>query len=92
MARIRGMKSRLNEGLKVDHIEIHDMDDGCGCGEKFHLLLVSSDFEGVGLLERQQKVNDILSEQIAQIHSLEMKTWTPKQWESKQATYVGPKG
>jgi acid stress-induced BolA-like protein IbaG/YrbA len=41
----------------------------------------------MALLARQQKVNEILSEEIAQIHALQMKTWTAAQWETKKDQY-----
>jgi len=42
----------------------------------------------MGLLARQQKVNEILSEEISQIHALQMKTWTSAQWETKKDQYI----
>ena len=43
----------------------------------------SSLVSGVGLLDRQRKVNEVLDEEMKVIHALTMKTWTPKQFEKK---------
>ena len=51
-------------------------DQSGGCGQAFLLIVIAEEFNQMKLLERQQKVNQILSEEIAQIHALELKTWT----------------
>lgn len=38
---------------------------------------------GQGLLERQRRVNECLQEEMTRIHALQMKTWTPAQYEQK---------
>ena len=43
-------------------------------------------FEGMGLLDRQRMVNGALREEMASIHALQMKTWTPAQFEKKKAS------
>ena len=47
---------------------------------------MSAAFEGVGLLERQRTVNDALKAEMDSIHALQMKTWTPAQYEKKKAS------
>ena len=65
------------------HLSLQDTSDGCG--SKFEAIIVSSKFEGVPLLERQQLVNSIIAEEMATIHAFSMKTWTPEQFAKKQA-------
>jgi stress-induced morphogen len=66
----------------VVHCQADDMSDGCGA--KYQLLLVAEAFEGVGLVDRHRMVNGVLEEEMkSQIHALQMKTITPKQWEAK---------
>jgi stress-induced morphogen len=48
-------------------------DTSDGCGSKFKLILVSSVFEGKGLLDRQRSVNKYLEEEMKIIHALQMK-------------------
>ena len=52
------------------------------------MIVVAVEFTELKLLERQQKVNEILAEEIAQVHAFELKTWTPDVWEKKKSEYV----
>ena len=61
----------------MDHLVIKDVTGACGCGQKMFLIVISPDFDGMGLLDRQRKVLDILKEEVAGLHSIELKTWTP---------------
>ena len=40
---------------------------------------------GMGLLDRQRAVNTCLAEEMKIIHALQMKTWTPSQFEQKKS-------
>jgi stress-induced morphogen len=51
------------------------------------VIVVAGEFTELKLLERQQKVNAILAEEIAQVHAFELKTWTPEVWDKKKAEY-----
>ena len=72
--------------LEAEHVECKDFSDS-GCdGAKIELIVVSKQFEGVPLLKRHQKVNELFSAELSsnQIHALTMKTWTPQQYASKK--------
>ena len=72
--------------LEAEHVECKDFSDG-GCdGAKIDLIVVSKQFEGVPLLKRHQKVNELFSAELSsnKIHALTMKTWTPQQYASKK--------
>ncbi|CAE7356657.1 Bola2 [Symbiodinium sp. KB8] len=62
------------------------VDESDGCGSKLDAIIVSTKFEGVGLLARQRSVNECLSEEMPNIHAFTMKTWTPSQYEKKKAS------
>jgi stress-induced morphogen len=62
------IESKLRANLSVQHLIIKDTSGGCG--QSYELVLVAEQFEQMGLLARQQKVNEILSEEISQIHAL----------------------
>jgi len=66
----------------ITHLEV--IDESGGCGAKFAIIIVSSNFENIALLDRHRLVNDSLKEEMTKIHALSMKTWTPKQWETKK--------
>jgi len=70
--------------LVPEHVEVVDTSDGCG--SKFEAIVVSAAFDGMGLLDRQRAVNDVIAEPMKAIHAFSMKTWTPKQYEAKQQT------
>lgn len=56
-------------------------------GNHAHLVIVSSSFEGLNPVKKQQLVYGCLQESIASgaIHAVHMKTYTPSQWEAVQA-------
>ena len=49
------LKTKLAAEFEPSFISMEDTSDGCG--SKFKLILVSSKFDGVGLLDRQRSVN-----------------------------------
>jgi acid stress-induced BolA-like protein IbaG/YrbA len=52
-----------------------------GDGTHFEAIVVSSEFEGKGLLEQHQMVYKVLGESMKErIHALSLKTYTPEQW------------
>ena len=48
-------------------------------------MIVSKKFEGIGLLARHRMVNEILKEELKDIHAFTQKTMTPEQWEAKKS-------
>ncbi|CAI2384651.1 unnamed protein product [Moneuplotes crassus] len=77
------IESKIKEGFKdLEFFHLKDQSDGCGA--KFFCIVISEEFEGLKLLDRQRKVNDLISDEISEVHALELKTWTPKQWETKK--------
>jgi len=55
-------------------------------GSHAHLVVVSSAFEGLNAVKKQQLVYGCLQESIASgaIHAVHMKTYTPSQWQAQQ--------
>ena len=53
-----------------------------GDGTHFQAIVVTSEFEGKGLLEQHQMVYKAIGEAMKDlIHALSLKTYTPEQWE-----------
>jgi acid stress-induced BolA-like protein IbaG/YrbA len=54
-----------------------------GDGSHFEALVVSTEFEGKSLLEKQRMVYAAVNEQIAsgELHALSIKALTPDEWE-----------
>ena len=61
--------------LGAEKVTVSDISDGCGA--KFSLVIISSKFEGIPLLQRQRLVNSLLP--MDDIHAVQMKTWTVTQ-------------
>ncbi len=49
------------------------------------MFIVSKQFEGQSLLQRQRLVNELLKEEMNEIHALTQKCITPEQWEKMKA-------
>ena len=78
------IESKIRQHFTVTQFVLQDQSGGCG--QAFRLVVVADEFDGMPLLERQQKVNEVLAEEISHIHALELKTWTAKQWDTKKDT------
>lgn len=48
------------------------------------MVVVSEEFAELTLIKRHRKVNDILREELKQIHALAIQAKTGKQWEESQ--------
>ncbi len=74
------IKQTLSRALPVTLVETQDLTGG---GDHWQVIIVSSVFEGKGLLEQHRIVNEALKEPLAdqRIHALALKTYSPAQWE-----------
>jgi acid stress-induced BolA-like protein IbaG/YrbA len=74
------IKQTLLNALPITLVETQDLTGG---GDHWQLIIVSSAFEGKGLLEQHRIVNEALKEPLAdqRIHALALKTYSPTQWE-----------
>lgn len=72
------VRDYIQQGLECEFVEVE------GDGRHFDAVIVSREFEGKGLLQRQRLVFQKLGDRMEQIHALSMKTFTPQQW-SEQA-------
>ena len=74
------IKTVLDKAFPGSTVEMRDLTGG---GDHWQVLIVSSAFEGKGLLEQHRMVNEALKEQVddQRIHALALKTFTPAQWE-----------
>jgi acid stress-induced BolA-like protein IbaG/YrbA len=74
------IKTTLANALPVSLVETQDLTGG---GDHWQVILVSSAFEGKGLIEQHRMVNDALKEPLAdqRMHALSLKTYSPAQWE-----------
>lgn len=69
------IKTMIEAGLPGSVVSVE------GDGTHFEAVVIYSQFEGKGLLERHQIVYEALGEAMNQrIHALSLKTYTPEQW------------
>ncbi|XP_023688268.1 bolA-like protein 2 [Paramormyrops kingsleyae] len=78
------VRNKLTTGVGAVHVEVEDTTAN-RCATSFKVLVVSPEFEGKTLLQRQRMVNSCLSEELKDIHAFEQKTLTPEQWEKHKA-------
>ena len=67
------------QGLACEHIQVD------GDGRHFAAVIVSSEFEGNGMLQRHKQVYQALGDRMEKIHALSMQTLTPAQWADNHA-------
>ena len=72
----------IRNGIPDAHVEVRDTTGG---GDHFEALIVSSMFEGKGLVERHQTVYKALGDAMrVRVHALSLKTLTPAQYENRR--------
>jgi BolA protein len=94
MDRRSQIESKLRENLAVEHIEVIDESHlhaghagAASGGGHFHAIIVSSQFEGENRLARQRRVFGVLAQEMkGEIHALSMKTLTPSEWRTAEAS------
>jgi stress-induced morphogen len=67
------LEARLMEALQPTKLEIAD--NSGGCGQIFHVDIVSAAFDGKQLLARHRLVNSALKEEMKEIHALTIGTF-----------------
>ncbi|PAV23330.1 bola [Pyrrhoderma noxium] len=77
----------LRESIPITHLEVTDQSNGCG--ENYAVFIVSEIFVGKLPLARHRLINELLKDQISQMHAFSQKHMTPKQYEAKLAAELG---
>ena len=55
-----------------------------GCGATYRVVIVSPQFEGLSLVKQHKLVKATLKEDIAEMHALTLKTYTPAKYEAER--------
>jgi stress-induced morphogen len=84
------ISTKLSAALGPTHLDVenesrmHNVPPGSET--HFKVLIVSSAFEGLGLVDRHRKVNEVLREEFAHgLHALTIRALVPSQWDAQQA-------
>lgn len=74
------LKSIISAGLACEHIALE------GDGRHWYATIVSADFDGKRLVQRQRLVYATLGNRMAtdEVHALSMKTFSPAEWAAQQ--------
>lgn len=85
------IESKLKDKLKPDFIEAvnesHMHNVPPGSESHFKLIVVSDLFDGMSLINRHRKINEILADELQHhIHALSIHAYTRREWEDKQQT------
>jgi len=76
------VESLIRQGIPGAHVEVRDTTGG---GDHFEALIVSTVFEGKGLVERHQTVYKALGDAMrVRVHALSLRTLTPAQYENRR--------
>jgi acid stress-induced BolA-like protein IbaG/YrbA len=76
------VETLIRLGIPDAHVEVRDTTGG---GDHFEALIVSTVFEGKGLVERHQTVYKALGDAMrVRVHALSLRTLTPAQYENRR--------
>ncbi|MBF2002436.1 MAG: BolA family transcriptional regulator [Synechococcales cyanobacterium C42_A2020_086] len=77
------VEAMIKAGLPDAQVQVQDLTGG---GDHYQVVVVSSQFEGKGLVQRHQLVYRTLQQAMSSeaIHALSMKTYTPQDWAAGQ--------
>ena len=73
------VKRLIASGIPDAKIEVIDT---TGSKDHFSAIVISSSFEGLSLIDQHKEVYKAVGEHMTkEIHALQLKTFSPKQWE-----------
>ncbi|XP_036395562.1 bolA-like protein 1 [Megalops cyprinoides] len=89
------VRAKLTAALEPAHLEVinesHMHAVPPGSESHFRVVVVSSRFEGLSLLQRHRLVNETLREELSNsIHALAIQAKTPEQWENNPSLAKSP--
>ena len=77
------IEQAITENFEIDFMELLNeshMHSGPATESHFKLTMVSSGFEGMSKVKRQQAVYKALKDLMPQFHALALHTYTPAEW------------
>ena len=82
------IENKIRDQLAPVHLEVvnesHMHSVPPGSESHFKVIVVTDAFEGASLVQRHQKVNGILADELRdEIHALAMQTHTPEEWTAR---------
>ena len=80
--------SKLETGLDFAHLEVinesHMHNVPAGSESHFKVVIISDDFQGQRLVQRHQRINQILADELAgDVHALSIQAMTREEWDKR---------
>ena len=66
------LEDKLKKCMKISFLDV--VDTSGGCGSSFMVKIKSSDFNGKNMIAQHRMVNEILKDEMKEIHALQLKT------------------
>ncbi len=89
------IETKLSAALSPTHLEVinessmHNVPKGSET--HFKVVVVSPSFEGLGLVDRHRRVNQVLADELkGGVHALSIRALTPDQWSASPAPVPSP--
>ncbi len=85
---------KIQDAINPLHLEVeneshmHNVPEGSE--SHFKILVVSDEFDGQMLIKRHRRINQVLSDELQQIHAMALHTMTPDEWAEKGAAPESP--
>jgi len=88
------IERKIREALSPDYLEVinesHMHSVPPGSESHFKVVVVSPDFESLGRVQRHQRVNGILADELSgPVHALSMETLTAPEWAARGGRRMG---
>ena len=81
------IEQKLADEIAVDYLQVenesHMHNVAPGAESHFKVTIVSNVFDEQMLIKRHRMVNQILRQELQQIHALALHTLTPQEWEAR---------
>ncbi len=87
------LKNQLDLSLSPSHCEVlneSSQHSGPATESHFKIVVVSSYFDEMKLIDRHRFINKLFVEELTHIHALAMHTYTPEEWQKRQTAPISP--
>jgi len=88
------ISQKIQDAINPLHLEVenesHMHNVPAGSESHFKILVVSDEFDGQMLIKRHRRINQVLSDELQQIHAMALHTMTPAEWAEKGAAPESP--
>ena len=87
------LKNQLDLSLSPSHCELlneSSQNSGPATESHFKIVVVSSYFDEMKLIDRHRFINKLFVEELKHIHALAMHTYTPEEWQKRKTVPTSP--